>query len=146
MSSPYDPELYSAWTKVSKKRGRPPQEDNTREAKHSREDRYWLNPTSTSNRYSALSDENSPEHHQKSNIETTPRPPPIFVSNVTAMSQLIQLLEQTAKLQYEIKDLLGNRIIIQPKTPEAYRTFIKALEEKPQLFTRINPKMNVATE
>jgi hypothetical protein len=91
MSLSSDPELYFAWTIVSKKRGRPPQEDNTREAKHSREDSYWLNPTSTSNRYSALSDEDSSEHHQKSNIETTPKSPPIFVSNVTTVSTLIHI-------------------------------------------------------
>jgi hypothetical protein len=76
MSSSSDPELYFAWTKVSKKRGRLAQEDNTREA--SKEDSYWLNPTSTPNRYSALSDEDSSEHHQKTNIETIdniePRP------------------------------------------------------------------------
>jgi hypothetical protein len=121
MSLPPDPELYSAWTKVSKKKKErrwPPQEDNTGEAKLSREDSYWLNPTLTSNRYSTFSDEDSSEHHQISNIEITLKPPPKVVSNVTTVSPLIQLLEQIRKLQYEIKALSNHKIRIQPKTPE----------------------------
>jgi hypothetical protein len=97
MSSSSDPELYSAWTKISKKRGRPPQEDNIREAKHSKEDSYWLNPTLISNRYSALPEEDSSEYYQKSNIKTTPKPPPIFVSNITTISPIIQLLRTDYK-------------------------------------------------
>jgi hypothetical protein len=129
MSSSPDPQLLLRLDQSLQKRGRPPQEDNTREAKHGKEDSYWLNPTSTSNRYSALSDEDSSEHHQKSNIETTPKFPPIFVSNVTTIFSLIPLLEQIAKLQNEIKALSGNQIKIQSKTPDAYRTAAKALEE-----------------
>jgi hypothetical protein len=46
----------------------------------------------------------------------------------------------------KMKALSGNEIRIQPKTPEAYRTIVRALEEKTQLFTPVNLKMNVATE
>jgi hypothetical protein len=43
-----------------------------------------------------------------------------------------------------MKALSGNHIRIQPKTPDAYRTIVKALDEKNRSFTPINPKMNVA--
>jgi hypothetical protein len=83
--------------------------------------------------------EDSSEHHQKSKTETTPKPPPIFISNVTTISPLIQLLEHIAK-QYEIEALSGNQIGIQPKTPDAYRTIVKALEEKNTNFHTSKPK------
>jgi hypothetical protein len=65
----------------------------------------------------------------------------IFVCNVTTISPLIQLLEQIAKLQYEIKALSGNQIRIQPKSPDAYITIIKALgEKKNTAFHTYKPK------
>jgi hypothetical protein len=95
-----DPELYSAWTKVSKKRGRPTQEDNIREANIARKTAICFIPPQHPTVTQLSPNEDSSEHHQKSKIETTPKPPPIFVSNVTTISPLIQLLEQIAKLQY----------------------------------------------
>jgi hypothetical protein len=52
------------------------------------------------------------------------------LTDVKNISPLIQLLEQIAKQQYEIKALADNQVKVQPKTSESYRTIIKALAEK----------------
>jgi hypothetical protein len=43
---------------------------------------------------------------------------------------MIQLVEQIAKQQYEIKALTDNQVKVQPKTSECYGTIIKALAER----------------
>jgi hypothetical protein len=58
-----------------------------------------------------------------------PKPPSIYITDVTNISPLMQLLEQTAKQQYEIKAFADNQVKVQPKTSESYRTIIKALAE-----------------
>jgi hypothetical protein len=63
-----------------------------------------------------------------------PKPPPIYITDVTNISLLMQLLEQTAKQQYEIKALADNQVKVQPKTSESYRTFTKNLSEKSTEF------------
>jgi hypothetical protein len=60
----------------------------------------------------------------------TPEPPPIDITDVTNISPRIQLLEQIAKQQYEIKALADNQVKIQPKTSQSYRTSTEALAEK----------------
>jgi hypothetical protein len=60
----------------------------------------------------------------------TPKPPPIFVSDVIVIPPLLQLLDQIAPQQYEIKALARNQVRIQPKVSDAYRAIIKALAEK----------------
>jgi hypothetical protein len=52
------------------------------------------------------------------------------MTDVKNNSPLIQLLEQIAKQQYEIKAVAGNQTKLQPKTFESYRTVIKALAKK----------------
>jgi hypothetical protein len=52
------PELNDNWTKVSYKRGRSTQETE-REAKHTKQSEHWLNQTTTSNRHTALREEES---------------------------------------------------------------------------------------
>jgi hypothetical protein len=44
------------------------------------------------------------------------------------------------KQQYEIKALLNSQVRIQPKTPDSYRTIIKALAEKNSAFHTYIPK------
>jgi hypothetical protein len=39
---------------------------------------HWLNQASTSNRYTALLDEESEDQQQKASLENTPKPPPIY--------------------------------------------------------------------
>jgi hypothetical protein len=64
----------------------------------------------------------------------SPKPPPIYITDVKNISPLIQLLEQISKQHYHIKALAGNQVKVQPKTSESYRTIIKALAEKPTEF------------
>jgi hypothetical protein len=56
--------------------------------------------------------------------------PPIYITDVKNITPLIQLLEQIAKQQYEIKALADNQVKVQPETSESYRKIIKALAEK----------------
>jgi hypothetical protein len=53
------PEINNNWTQVSYKRGRSRQDETEREAKHTKESEHGLNQTSTSNRYTALLEEES---------------------------------------------------------------------------------------
>jgi hypothetical protein len=101
-------ELNENWTKVSYKRGRSTQEENEWEAKLAKESEHYLNQTSTSNRYTALLEEVSEAQQQKAGLEITPKPPPIYTTEVKNISPFIQLLEQIAKQQYEIKALSHN--------------------------------------
>jgi hypothetical protein len=73
-------------------------------------------------------------------LGNTPKPPPIYVSDVATIPPITQLLEQIAKLQYEIKALAANQIKIQPKTSKSYRQITKALAEKHMAFHTYKPK------
>jgi hypothetical protein len=123
-------ELNDNWTKVSYKRGRSIQEGPESQAKHAKESEHWLNQTSTSNRYTALLEEECEDHQQKAGSESTPKAPPIYITDVTNISPLIQQLQQVAKQQYEIKALADSEVKVQPKTFESYRIIMKALAEK----------------
>jgi hypothetical protein len=70
--------------------------------------------------------EESEDQQQKAGPEYTPKPPPIYITDIKNMSPLIQLLEQIAKQQYEIRALVDNQVKVQPKTSESYRIIIKA--------------------
>jgi outer membrane cobalamin receptor len=98
----YSQQESSNWTKVLYERGRSTQEETEREAKH------WINQTSTSNRYTALLEEENEEQH-KAGPENLPKPPSIYIPDVKIISPLIQLSEQIAKQQYEIKALQDNQ-------------------------------------
>jgi hypothetical protein len=121
------------WTKVSYKRGRSTQDGIDKEAKHPKQSEHWLNQTFTSNRYTALLEEES-EEQQKAGNENTSKPPPIYISDITNISPFIQLLEQIAIQQYEVKALAHNQVKVQPKTSESYRIIIKAFTEKRMHF------------
>jgi hypothetical protein len=79
----FQPELNGNWTKVSYKRGRSTQEETEREAKHAKESEHGLNQTSTSNHYTALLEEESEDQQQKAGPENTPKPPPVYITEVT---------------------------------------------------------------
>jgi hypothetical protein len=87
-------------TKVSHKRGRQTHEEGQREAKHIRESEYWHHPTTTTNHYTVLLEEDSGQQQQKGGPGKTPKPPPIYVSDMTTISPLIQLLGQIVEQQY----------------------------------------------
>jgi hypothetical protein len=59
-----------------------------------------------------------------------PKPSPIYVTGVQNISPMIQLLEQIAKEQYEIKALADNRVKVQLRIAECYSTIVKALAER----------------
>jgi phage I-like protein len=88
-----------------------------------------LKQTSTPNRYTALLEEEGEDQQHKAGPENTPKPP-IYITDVKNISQLIQLLNQIAKHQYEIKALADNQVKVQLNTSESYRTIKKALAEK----------------
>jgi hypothetical protein len=52
------------------------------------------------------------------------------ITDITNISPLVQLLEQIALQQYEVKALPHNQFKVQPKTSESYRIIKKALTEK----------------
>jgi hypothetical protein len=91
------PELNHKWAKVSYKRGRSTQDETERETKHAKDSEHWLNQTPTSNRYTALLEEESEDQQQKAGHVNIPKPPPIYITYVKNISPLIQLLEQIAK-------------------------------------------------
>jgi hypothetical protein len=89
----------------------------TKKANTSKKSEHWLNPTSTSNSYTTLLEKESEEQH-KAAPENTPKPPPIYITEVTNISPLVQLLEQIAFQQYGVKALAHNQVKVQPKTSE----------------------------
>jgi hypothetical protein len=97
---PCQPELSNNWTKISNKRGKSTQDETERQTKHTKESEHWLNQTFTSNRYTALLEEESENQPHKAGPENTPKPPPISTAGVKNISPLIQLLEQITKQQY----------------------------------------------
>jgi hypothetical protein len=84
-----EPELNNKSTKVSYKIGRSTQEQTETEAKHTKESEHWLNQTSISNRYTALLEEESADQQHKASPENTPKPPPIYITDVKNISPLI---------------------------------------------------------
>jgi hypothetical protein len=103
------PEPHNKWTTVSNKRGRPIQEEAPREAKHTKESDHWLKPTSTHNPYSALMEDESEDQQQTTDPGNSSKPPTFYISDVTTVQPLIRLLEQIAKLRYEIKALARSK-------------------------------------
>jgi hypothetical protein len=87
----------------------------------------WLNPTPTSNRFSALQQEDDLVNQPSPGKEATPTPPPIYITNVTSIPPLFQLLDHIVPQLYEIKALAQNQVKIQPDT---YRLITKALLDK----------------
>jgi hypothetical protein len=63
-------------------------------------------------------------------IQAYQKPPPRYVTGVQNISPIIQLLEQIAKEQYDIKALTDNQVKFQPKTSECNSTIVKALAER----------------
>jgi hypothetical protein len=85
------PELNHKWTQVSYKRGGSTQEGTEREGKKPIESEHWLNQTSTSNRYTALLEEESEDQQHRAGPENTQKPPPIYVTDIKNISSLMKL-------------------------------------------------------
>jgi hypothetical protein len=115
------------------------------EAKHIKEDSHCLHPTTAYNPYTSLSDDEIIDHLQGVATDSTSKPPATFVSDVVTIPRLLQLLDHVVKQQYEIKELTGNQVRVQPITPDSYRAIIRALAEEKMhsIFTNLN--MNAIT-
>jgi hypothetical protein len=86
---PYQQEWSDNWTKVLYKRVWSAQDENETKTKHSTECKYWLNQTSTSNRYTALLEEVSEDQQHKTGPENMPKPTPIYITGFINISPLI---------------------------------------------------------
>jgi hypothetical protein len=120
------------WIRISNKRTQPLSEDYHRESKHIKENHHWLHPTTTTNRYSVLQDEEPEQPTRHNEPGKTPKPPPIYMTSLPS--------PHSYDYQYELKALSNNQIKIQPKTSEAYRTIIKVLADKKTEFHTYRPK------
>jgi hypothetical protein len=72
-------------SKVPSKRSRPLHEDSTHDAKHSKKENHCLHPTSTQNRFSALSPDEPTDTSETFAAGETPKPPPNFVITVITL-------------------------------------------------------------
>jgi hypothetical protein len=135
-----EPTPLDHWIRISNKRTQPPSEDHHRETKQIKENHHWLHPTTATNSYSVLQDEEPEQPTRHNEPGKTPKLPPIYVSDVTTISSLTRLLEQTVTNQYVLQALSNNQIKIHPKTSEAYRTIIKVLADKKTEFHTYRPK------
>jgi hypothetical protein len=70
------------WTKVTYKRARSTQDETERETKRTKESVHGLNQSSTSNRYTALLEEESEEQQHKTGPNNMPKPPPIYITQL----------------------------------------------------------------
>jgi hypothetical protein len=128
------------WTKVTKKKrrrrrsSRTQQEDSIGNAKHIKEDSHWLHPTTTHNRYSALSDDENVDHLQKVASDSTPKPLPIY-------NYQTRLLNNHTKS----KRLLEIKSESNPKHPIHTEPPLKPLPKKTRHYTLTNLNMNAIT-
>ena len=108
------------------------------ESPNARNTDYWLGGTIlTNNWFSALMEktlEDAPTH------STDPKPPPIFISGVTNIKPLIELLNTLAPNKYLVKTLFHNQVRVQPTESFVYTTIIKALMEKNTEFHTYKPR------
>jgi hypothetical protein len=98
------------WIQQTNNRGRPTQDSNNKDFKHAKPSEHWLNPTITSNRFTAIQPDEEPKKPPLPGKETTPKPLPIYISNVTTVPPLIQLVDQIVPQHYEIKALTNNQV------------------------------------
>jgi len=80
------------------------------------------------------------EETEKQNPE--PKPPPIFISGVTNMKPLNELLNTIAKDKYLVKTLHNDQVRLQPTESSVYTTIIKALIDKNTEFHTYKPRQN----
>lgn len=128
------------WSKVGNKRPLDSPEKPQSYKKQTTLNHYWLgNPTPTTpNRFESLTVE-EPQITIPI-VEKIPKPPPIFVDNVSNIQPLIKLLNEIVKDKFEIKVLNNSQVKIQPSSPEAYSIIVKQLQEKETEFYTYKPK------
>jgi hypothetical protein len=87
----------------------------TREKLNIKESEYWLHPTPTSSCYTTLLEVDDDQQQEKLGPGNTPKPPPIYVSNVKTISPLVHLLEQIVILNFKLNSTIHNQVKIEPK-------------------------------
>lgn len=87
-------------------------------------------PIIVSNSFNVLSDMTTDSTDTTSDtVPAKEKVPPIYLNNVTSSSNLIKTLnEQGGKDSFTLRSTAKNNIIINPKTPTAYRTFVRYFE------------------
>jgi hypothetical protein len=121
--------------KPSHKRGCPTLEGTSKDFKPAKQSDHWLNPTPTSNRYTALQQKEELDNQLPIGKETIPTPSPnLHYQCHQHISPLILLLDQLVSQHYEIKALAHNQVKVQPKTSDSYRIITKALMERHTQF------------
>jgi hypothetical protein len=123
------------WIKPTNKRGRLTQDGSFKDSKLAKPSDHWLNPTPTSNCFTALQQDEDLNNHPHL-VRRPPPTPPIYITNVTNIPPLLQLLDQIVPHLYEIKA----QVKIQPKTPDSYRIITKALLDRQTQFHTFKPK------
>jgi hypothetical protein len=131
---PSQPKSTNNWTKVSYKPVRSSHDEIETKTEHSKGSDYILNQPSTSNFYTAQLDEKREDQQHKTCPVNMPKPPPMYINGIKNISPLINLLQQIAKQQYEIKALAENQVKVQSKISECYGTAVKTSVEKQREF------------
>jgi hypothetical protein len=96
--------------------------------------------TPISNRFSSLQQKDDIVNQSTPGKEDTPKSPPIYITNVTSIPPLFQLLDQIVPKLYEIKALAQNQVKVQPKSSDSYRIITKALIDRNTPFHTYKPK------
>jgi hypothetical protein len=122
------------------KRSRQTQDGSSRDNKKATSNGNWRNPTPISNRFSSLQQDDDIVNQSTPGKEDTPKPPPIYITNVTSIPPLSQLLDQIVPKLYEIKALAQNQVKVQPKSSNSYRIITKALNDRNTPFHTYKPK------
>ena len=123
------------WKTVSRKRSRKTEEQENLNA--NMQD-YWLGGTiPTTNRFRSLSEEQIEEADKQS---TEPKPPPNFISGVTNIQPLIELLNTIAKDL--VKTLYNHQFRVQPTESSIYTAIVKALKDKNTEFHTYKPRQD----
>lgn len=126
----FDPLNKSQWIKVtSNKRNRESPNTNHARQKIHKPSPYWLSKADAApNRFAPLQIQDDTQNAP--NNERLPKPPPIFVDNVSNIKPLILLLKEIAKDQFDLKSLKNQQVKIMPKTSDIYRKIVEELGKK----------------
>jgi hypothetical protein len=82
------------------------------------------------------------KHPGMNTHNTAPKPPPIFISGVTNIKPLIELLNTLAPNKYLIKTLPQDQLKVQPMESSDYTNIIKALMDRNTEFHTYKPRQD----
>jgi hypothetical protein len=109
------------------------QDGTHKDSKLAKPNDHWLNPTTTSNRSPLFNKQkiSTTTHH----LVRRPRQPlAIYITSVTNIPPLLQLLDQNTPQLYEIKALPQNEVKVRPRNPQSYSIITKALLDRNTQF------------